>query len=77
MSDEQFRALRQLILELRMEISSLKLSLKARQELEDERFRMIFEALYENPEDQKAEVYTSEELIELINSRTDATAPKS
>ena len=79
MDEKQFRELRTLILDLRMDISSLKLAIKARQELEDARFRMIFEALYENPEDEghKGETYTSDELMELLANRASASAPKS
>lgn len=74
MTDEQFSALQQLILELRMEISALKLSLKARHSLEDERFKLIFSALYEDPdvESRTGEIYGSDELADLIRSR----APK-
>lgn len=48
MTDDQFRELKTLVLGLRAEIEALRLHIAEREKIEDERWRLIVNALYED-----------------------------
>lgn len=70
MTDEQFKSLRTLILDLRLEVSTLKLMLKSRYDLDDHRFNLLYEALYEDTAAERgSNILSNDEFEQLLKSR--------